>query len=89
MIQEQGVGRQLLLLLNPENQWTFFPLPFYNIITLKKRGLYSYLWIFYHLERRRDFPEPGPPDTSKGGVGGGAAIMSFSRSIYCIIEKEW
>lgn len=41
MIQEQGVGRQLLLLLNPENQWTFFPLPFYNIITLKRGGALS------------------------------------------------
>lgn len=36
----------------------------------------------HHLESRRDFPEPGPPDTSRGGVGGGAAIMSFKRSIY-------
>lgn len=36
----------------------------------------------HHLESRRDFPDPGPPDTSRGGVGGGAAIMSFKRSIY-------
>lgn len=36
----------------------------------------------YHLARRRDLPEPGPPDTSKGGVGGGAATISFRPSMY-------
>lgn len=76
MIQEQGVGGQLLLLLNPKKN---------NEGQLAKKPNNTpeiYCLSFYHLERRRDFPEPGPPDTSKGGVGGGAAIMSFNRSIY-------
>lgn len=36
----------------------------------------------YHFDRRRDFPEPGPPDTSRGGIGAGAATRSFRRSKY-------
>lgn len=36
----------------------------------------------YHFDRRRDFPEPGPPDTSNGGIGAGAATRSFRRSKY-------
>lgn len=34
----------------------------------------------YHLDRRRDFPEPGPPDTRRGGIGAGAATRSLRRS---------
>lgn len=53
---------------------------FLNSFILKKKNLN------YHLDRRRDFPEPGPPETSNGGIGAGAATRSFRRSKYC--KKE-
>lgn len=50
---------------------------FLSLYFSKKKKLH------YHFDRRRDFPEPGPPDTSRGGIGAGAATRSFSRSKYC------
>ena len=33
----------------------------------------------YHFDKRRDFPEPGPPETRRGGIGAGAATRSLRR----------
>lgn len=52
------------------------PLSLSLFIPKKKKSLN------YHFDRRRDFPEPGPPDTSRGGIGAGAATRSFRRSKY-------
>lgn len=82
VIKEQGVGGLLLLQLDPTENQTDRQLAKRTDNTRGPGWSRSLTAAPHHLESRRDFPEPGPPDTSRGGVGGGAAIMSFRRSIY-------